>query len=62
MTISNELRTEIANALLTAKDRSPEELTTLKTILLEVHSALQSMEGVDPSQKETRAKSATNQA
>lgn len=42
MAISHELSSEIATALLTA-DRSPEELTALKTILLEVHSVLQAM-------------------
>ncbi len=43
MAISNELTSEIATALLTAKNRSPEELTKLKSILLEVHSVLQEM-------------------
>jgi len=61
MKISNELSSEIANALLTARERSPEELTTLKKILLEVHSALQSMEGKYSAHKERRAKAATNQ-
>jgi len=49
MAISTELSSEIANALLTAKDLSPEELKTVKTILMEVHTALQSMDA------ETRA-------
>ncbi|HKO99924.1 MAG TPA: hypothetical protein VJU86_23320 [Pyrinomonadaceae bacterium] len=49
MAISNELSSEIVNALLTKRDRSPEELRALKTMLMEVHSALQSME------EETRA-------
>jgi hypothetical protein len=43
MAISNELSSEIATALLTAKDRSSEELTDLKNILLEVHTTLQDM-------------------
>jgi len=43
MAISNELSSEIAIALLTAKERSGEELTKLKNILLEVHTALQEM-------------------
>lgn len=43
MAISNELSSEIAIALLTAKDRSGEELAKLKTILLEVHDTLQAM-------------------
>jgi len=43
MAISNELSSEIATAMLTAKERSPEELTNLKQVLLEVHDALQSM-------------------
>ena len=43
MAISNELSSEIASAMLTAKERSPEELSKLKNVLLEVHTALQSM-------------------
>jgi hypothetical protein len=43
MAISNELSSEIAIALLTAKDRSGEELTQLKNILLEVHTTLQEL-------------------
>lgn len=42
MAISNELSSEIVMALLAA-ERSPEELNNLKTILLEVHSTLQSL-------------------
>ena len=42
MTISNELSSEIATALL-AKERSAEELNDLKKILFEVHSTLQSL-------------------
>ena len=43
MAISNELSSEIATAMLTARERSPEELSKLKKVLLEVHTALQSM-------------------
>jgi hypothetical protein len=41
MAISHELSSEIAAALLAAKDRSPRELEDLKTTLLIVHSTLQ---------------------
>lgn len=43
MAISNELSSEIAIALLSKKERSPEELDALKNILFEVHSTLQSL-------------------
>jgi hypothetical protein len=43
MAISNELSSEIAMALLANQERSPEELNNLKTILLVVHSTLQSL-------------------
>ena len=43
MAIANELSSEIASALITNKERSPEELNELKKILLEVHSTLQSL-------------------
>ena len=43
MAISNELSSEIAMVLLSNQERSPEELNNLKTILLEVHSTLQSL-------------------
>jgi hypothetical protein len=43
MTISNELSSEIATALLTSKDRSPRELEDLKEILLTIHSTLQKL-------------------
>lgn len=43
MAISNELTSEIAMALFAKQERSPEELNNLKTILLEVHSTLQSL-------------------
>ena len=43
MAISNELSSEIAVALLANQERSPEELNNIKTILLEVHSTLQSL-------------------
>jgi hypothetical protein len=41
MAISHELSSEIATALLAAKDRSPRELEDLKQTLLLVHSTLQ---------------------
>ncbi|MDQ2855440.1 MAG: hypothetical protein M3R68_03870 [Acidobacteriota bacterium] len=43
MTISNELSSEIAVALVTAKGKQPAELNDLKEILLEVHSTLQKL-------------------
>lgn len=44
MTISNELSSEIAAALLTINDRSPDELSNLKDIVINVHSTLQQMD------------------
>lgn len=44
MTISNELSSEIAAALLTINDRSPDELSNLKDIVIHVHSTLQQMD------------------
>jgi hypothetical protein len=41
MAISHELSSEIATALLAAKDRSPRELEDLKEILLVIHATLQ---------------------
>jgi hypothetical protein len=41
MAISHELSSEIATALLAAKNRSPRELEDLKEVLLLVHSTLQ---------------------
>lgn len=43
MAISNELSTDIATALFSSKEHTPEELAKLKRILLEVHSTLQAM-------------------
>lgn len=44
MTISNELSSDIAAALVVAaKDRNPDKLNDLKQILLEVHSTLQQL-------------------
>lgn len=43
MTISNELTSEIAVALVAAKDKHPSELHDLKKILLEVRSTLQKL-------------------
>jgi len=42
MTISNELSSDIAIAIL-EKNRSPQELKQLKEIILQVHSELQKM-------------------
>ena len=42
MAISNELSSEIAAAIL-AKKGSPEDLSKLKEVLLEIHSTLQRM-------------------
>ena len=41
MAISHELSSEIATALLAAKDRSPRELEDLKETLLTIYSTLQ---------------------
>jgi hypothetical protein len=41
MAISHELSSEIATALLAAKDRTPRELEDLKAVLLLIHSTLQ---------------------
>ena len=41
MAISHELSSEIAAALLAAKNRSPRELEDLKETLLVIHSTLQ---------------------
>lgn len=41
MAISHELSSEIAAALLAAKDRSPREREDLKQVLLNNHSTLQ---------------------
>jgi hypothetical protein len=43
MTISNELSSEIAVALVAAKDKQAAEVNDLKKILLEVHSTLQKL-------------------
>ena len=43
MAISDELSSEIAAALITASDKEPRHLRELKTILIEVHAALQQM-------------------
>jgi hypothetical protein len=52
--ISNELSTEIATAILTASDLSPNELRRLKDIVVQVHSTLQQMD-VDTREQRTRA-------
>lgn len=41
MAISHELSSEIAAALLAAKDKSPRELEDLRETLLMIHSTLQ---------------------
>ena len=65
MSISNELSSEIASALLASKERSPEELNDLKNLLLEVHSTLQSMTESAREDRSARvqpiAKAATNE-
>lgn len=43
MTISNELSSDIAAALIAASDKEPDHLNELKEILTEVHSTLQQM-------------------
>ena len=43
MAISHELSSEIATALLTAKERSPGELDSLKEMLLQIHSTLEGL-------------------
>jgi hypothetical protein len=59
MTISNELSSEIAAALLTIIDRSPDELSNLKDIVIHVHSTLQQM---DLETREDRSDMGTDQA
>jgi hypothetical protein len=43
MTIANELSSDIAAALVAAKDKHPDQLRDLKQILLEVHRTLQQL-------------------
>lgn len=43
MTISNELSSDIAAALIAASDKEPRHLSELKEILIEVHSTLQQL-------------------
>jgi hypothetical protein len=43
MTVSNELSSDIASAILAAKERSPRQLSELKEIVLRVHSTLQEL-------------------
>jgi hypothetical protein len=43
MAISHELSSEIADALFTAKERSPRELSDLKEIVFKIHSTLQQL-------------------
>ncbi|MDQ5843917.1 MAG: hypothetical protein M3539_01300 [Acidobacteriota bacterium] len=64
MAIANELSTDIATAFFSSKERSPEEMAKLKTILLEVHSTLQEMSERARDDRSARvqpiAKAATN--
>jgi hypothetical protein len=43
MAISHELSSEIAAALLAAKERSPRELNDLKEVVFEIHSTLEQL-------------------
>jgi hypothetical protein len=61
MAISHELSSEIATALLAAKDRSPRELEELKEILLIIHSTLQRL-SEDARVKRLRSQSAVKKA
>jgi hypothetical protein len=40
MSLENELTSDIAVALLTAKDKDPQELNRLKELVLKIHSEL----------------------
>ena len=51
MTIANELSSDIAAALVAAKDKDPEQLNDLKQILLEVHRTLQQLKQRTRSQR-----------
>jgi hypothetical protein len=44
VSVSNELSSDIATAILAAKDKSADELNNLKDVILEVHSTLQQLE------------------
>ena len=43
MAIAHDLSSEIATALLTSRERSPDELLHLKEMLLEIHSTLEGL-------------------
>lgn len=43
MAISHELSSEIATALLTAREKSQSELTDLKEMVLQIHSTLEQL-------------------
>jgi len=58
MAISHELSSEIATALLAAKDRSPRELADLKEVLLLIHSTLQRLTDEARRRKSRSAKQA----
>lgn len=44
MSVSNELSSDIATAILAAKNKNANELNDLKEVILEVHSTLQQLE------------------
>jgi hypothetical protein len=44
VSVSNELSSDIATAILAAKNKSADELNNLKEVILEVHSTLQQLE------------------
>lgn len=43
MSLENELTSDIAVALLTAKDKDPQELNRLKELVLRIHSELRDL-------------------
>jgi hypothetical protein len=61
MAISHELSSEIATALLAAKDRSPRDLEDLKQTLLLVHSTLQRLTDEERAER-VKSQSAAKQA
>ena len=61
MAISHDLSSEIANALLADKDRSPRELEDLKETLLEVHATLQRLTAQERAERR-KPQSATRHA
>ncbi len=60
MAISHELSSDIAAALLTAKEKSPRELDDLKDLVLKVHITLERLaEGARVERRAARARSMT---